>query len=224
MALILNIDTALETASICLAKDGELIQLTENDNQNDHAAWLQLAIQNLMLNSEYSMQDLNAVAVSIGPGSYTGLRVGLSSAKGLCYALNIPLITVGTLEMMALAAKEEMADLLCPMIDARRMEIFTALYTKNLEELMKPKAMIIDGTSFAELLPSNKILFYGSGSKKLKKLICHDNAIFGTIMTNAGQLATISLNCFVKSQFADIAYSEPLYLKEFFSSSRKPTA
>lgn len=224
MALILNIDTALEIASVCLAGDGKIIQLIENDSQNDHAAWLQSSIRDMMHTSGYRMQDLNAVGVSIGPGSYTGLRVGLSSAKGLCFALNIPLITVGTLEMMALAAKEEMADLLCPMIDARRMEVFAALYTKNLEELMKPTAMLIDGTSFAELLPSNKIFFYGSGSKKLKKLICHDNAIFGTIMTNAEQLATISLSRFAKSQFADIAYSVPLYLKEFFSSSRKPTA
>ncbi len=224
MALILNIDTALETASVCLAKDGKVIQLSENNNQNDHAVWLQSSIRDMMQDSGYGIQDLNAVAVSIGPGSYTGLRVGLSSAKGFCYALNIPLITVGTLEIMALAAKGEVVEFLCPTINARRMDIFAALYTKNLEELMKPTAMVINETSFSEFLNSNKILFYGSGSKKLQKMICHDNAIFGEIMTNAGQLAAISQIRFDESQFADIAYSEPLYLKEFFSYLRKPPA
>lgn len=224
MALILNIDTALETASICVAKDSVTIKLIENDNQNDHAAWLQPAIRDLMKNLKFEMKDLNAVAVSIGPGSYTGLRVGLSTAKGLCYALNIPLITVGTLEIMAFAAKNESADLLCPMIDARRMEVFTAIYKKNLEELVKPSAMIIDQNSFVTFLSSNKILFYGSGSNKLQKVLHHDNALFGTIRMNASHLAVISHNYFIGSKLADIVYSEPLYLKDFFTASRKPSA
>lgn len=224
MALILNIDTALDTASVCLAKNGTVTGLFENDNQNDHAAWLHSAIQDMMKNAGYGMQDLNAVAVSIGPGSYTGLRIGLSAAKGLCYALSIPLITAGTLEVMAFAAKDEIADLFCPMIDARRMEVFTAVYTKNLEELIKPHALVIDENSFAGLLSSNKIIFFGSGHYKLQKVLRHTNAIFGNIGTNASHLAVISDKRFAGAQFADLAWSEPLYLKEFFSPSRKPPA
>jgi tRNA threonylcarbamoyladenosine biosynthesis protein TsaB len=221
MALILNIDTALDTASVCLAKDGAVIGLLENDNQKDHAAWLHPAIQDMLRNAECGMKDLKAVAVSIGPGSYTGLRVGLSAAKGLCYALNIPLITVGTLEIMAFAAKDETTDLLCPMIDARRMEVFTAVYIKTLQELIKPHALVINENSFDELLSLNKIFFYGSGSKKLQKILHHDNAKYGTISVNAAHLAEISQKQFTQTLFADLAYSEPFYLKEFFSISRK---
>src|SRR5689334_17760726 len=127
MSLVLNIDTAVETASICLSEDRKILQVSINENQKDHAAWLSVAIQNMMINAGYRLNQLHAIGITIGPGSYTGLRVGLSAAKGLCYALNIPLITIGTLEMMAFAAKDEPADLLCPLIDARRMEVFTAL-------------------------------------------------------------------------------------------------
>src|SRR6266513_982784 len=131
MSLLLNIDTAIETASICLSKDGNVLHLSINENQKDHAAWLTVAIQEMMQNSGYQLNQLNAIAVTIGPGSYTGLRVGLSTAKGLCYVLKIPLLTIGTLEMMAFAAKQNPVDLLCPMIDARRMEVFTAVYDKD---------------------------------------------------------------------------------------------
>src|SRR5205814_5136447 len=145
MALIFNIDTALEIASLGLAEDGIMIQSIENDQQKDHAAWIHVAIKNLFEKTGKTIDQLDAVAVSNGPGSYTGLRVGLSTAKGLCYALNIPLITVGTLQVMALNAvqalaksdlqsadhggENELGDILfCPMIDARRMEVFTAVY------------------------------------------------------------------------------------------------
>jgi tRNA threonylcarbamoyladenosine biosynthesis protein TsaB len=120
MSLILNIDTALDTASVCLANQKEVLQFSVNEDQKDHAAWLHQTIAELLQKGGYSIKDLDAVAVSIGPGSYTGLRVGLATAKGFCYALQIPLITVNTLKLIAFAAKDEAIDLICPMIDARR--------------------------------------------------------------------------------------------------------
>ena len=221
MSLILNIDTALETASICLSKDKNVLRLSINENQKDHAAWLSVAIQNMMRDSGYELNQLKAIAVTIGPGSYTGLRVGLSAAKGLCYALNLPLITIGTLEMMASAVKKEPVDLLCPMIDARRMEIFTAVYDKKLKEILTPQALIMEKNVFEDILQSNTILFFGNGSKKLQNLLNHPHAIFGAFTCNASHMISLADDRFMTLQFADLAYVEPLYLKEFFTPSRK---
>ena len=222
MPLILNIDTALETASICLANDGKAIGTSVSKDQKDHAAWLQSAISAIMKKSGFELKDLNAVAVTIGPGSYTGLRVGLASAKGLCYSLNIPLIGINTLALMAYAAKDEETDLLCPMIDARRMEVFTAVYTKSLKEVIRPQALVLSNDSFSELLTSNKILILGNGSKKFLALQNHSNAVFKELHYDASNMSSITLEHFTSQQFADLAYSEPLYLKEFFSPARKP--
>src|SRR5215831_19352433 len=125
MPIILNIDTSVESASVCLSNDGDVVGLSVNNNKKDHAAWLHRAIQELVKNTGLTLSDLDAIAISIGPGSYTGLRIGLSAAKGLCYALNIPLISVNTLQMMAHAARKEDVQFICPLIDARRMEVFT---------------------------------------------------------------------------------------------------
>jgi tRNA threonylcarbamoyladenosine biosynthesis protein TsaB len=224
MSLILNIDTSVETASVCLAKDGEALWLAVNEKQKDHASWLHPAIVEMLQQTGHGVSDLQAVAVSIGPGSFTGLRVGLSTAKGLCYARQIPLITIGTLEMMAFAAKDEMADLLCPLIDARRMELFAAVYDKTLSQIVLPQAMIVDSTSFAALLSFNKILFLGNGCKKLQTVITSTNAIFSNITGNASHLAQLSQKRFKNNEFAALAYAEPLYLKEFYSPARKPLA
>lgn len=221
MSLILNIDTALDTASICLAKDGNSLQLATNDNQKDHATWLHTAINEILKKAGYSISQLEAVAVSIGPGSYTGLRVGLASAKGFCYALKIPLIAVSTLEMMAVAVKEEATGLICPLIDARRMEVYIAIYDKELGEISAPQALIIDENSFAPILSKNKILFCGSGRKKLQTLISNGNAFFSDIVSDASDLARLSQHYFDIKKFADLAYTEPLYIKEFYSPQRK---
>ena len=221
MSLILNIDTAIETASICLSKDKDPVKLSINENQKDHAAWLSVAIQDLMRDTGYQLNQLNAIGVTIGPGSYTGLRVGLSAAKGLCYALNIPLIAIGTLEMMAFAGKQEPVDLLCPMIDARKMEVFTAVYSKDLEEIKSPHALIIDKTIFEDLLQAHSTLFFGNGSKKLQKVLDHPHAVFESIIFNASHMASLATDRFMTIQFADLAYIEPLYLKEFFTPLRK---
>lgn len=223
MPLILNIDTALETASICLAQDGTEISTAFNRDQKDHASWLQTAISNLMKEAAFRVNDLNAVAVTMGPGSYTGLRVGLASAKGICYALNIPLIGINTLMLMAHAAKNEDADLLCPMIDARRMEVYTALYTKSLKEIIKPQAIILDKNTFSELFSSNKVLIFGNGSNKFLTLQNHNNAIFKELSYDASNMIPITMEYFTSRQFVSLAYSEPDYLKDFFSATRKPS-
>jgi tRNA threonylcarbamoyladenosine biosynthesis protein TsaB len=222
MSFILNIDTAVDIASVCLAKDGEALQLTTNENQKDHAAWLHSAIEEMLRINKLTMKDISGVAVSIGPGSYTGLRVGLSTAKGICYAMDIPLITISTLEMMAYSVKDEAVDLICPLIDARRMELFAAVYNKVLQPLIAPQIMIINENSFAGLLAEHKILFSGNGSKKLQAIISNSNALFTNTPGNASHLAALSYNHFCKKEFADLAYTEPLYLKEFYSNPRKP--
>ena len=217
MAIILNIDTAVESASVCLATQAKSLQFAINSNQRDHASWLHTTIQKIISNTGLNLKEIEAVAVTIGPGSYTGLRVGLSAAKGLCFGLNIPLIAVNTLEMMAHAVKKDEADFICPLIDARRMEVFMAVYNKNLQEIIKPCALIIEPGSFDSLLGSGKILFSGNGSKKLTDIIVHANASFNNIDGSAADMVHLSEKAFIEKKFADLAYVEPLYIKEFYS-------
>ncbi len=227
MSLILNIDTALETASVCLSEDGNVLQLSFSENQKDHASWLHVTIAELLHKSGYVIKDLQAVSVSIGPGSYTGLRVGLAAAKGFCYALHIPLITINSLKIIAFAVKHEATDMICPLIDARRMEVFTALYDKELREKISPHAMLVDENSFASFLLPGKVLFCGNGVKKMsagpsgQSLISNSNAHFSNTMADASHLAQLSFNCYNKKEFADLAYVEPLYIKEFYSAIPK---
>ena len=220
MSLIVNIDTALDIASVCLSKDGNVLQLSFSKDQKDHASWLHTEIAELLQKSGHSIKDLDAVAVSVGPGSYTGLRVGLAAAKGFCYALQIPLITINSLKVIAFAVKDEAIDMICPLIDARRMEVFTAVYDKDLQEKVSPHAMVVDEKSFASFLSSGKVLFCGNGVKKLQPLISNSNALFSNTMADASHLARLSFNCYKNKEFADLAYAEPLYIKEFYS----PTA
>lgn len=217
MAILLHIDTAVEKASVCISNDDNPIGLAINENQKDHAAWLHTAIADLIKKAGLKINDLEAVSISIGPGSYTGLRIGLSAAKGLCYALNIPLITIGTLEIMAHAVKRQAGELICPLIDARRMEVFTAVYDASWQEIVKPCAMILDNTSFADLLSSHKIIFCGNGAKKFQTILSHNNAIFNSEESSAAILPHLAHNFFLKKKFASLAYTEPLYIKEFFS-------
>jgi tRNA threonylcarbamoyladenosine biosynthesis protein TsaB len=220
MAIILNIDTAVETASICLAREAKPFGFVENRNQSDHAAWLHPALQKLVADAGINIRDIDAIAISIGPGSYTGLRVGLAAAKGLCFAMNIPLIAVNTLKMMAYTTKNEAADYFCPLIDARRMEVFMAVYDKNLTEFIEPKAMIIDSNSFDSILSSNKVLFSGNGIEKVRKLISHPNALFTTSEATAISMVELSGQSLREKNFSDIAYIEPCYIKEFYSVAR----
>jgi tRNA threonylcarbamoyladenosine biosynthesis protein TsaB len=220
MSYILNIDTALETASVCISKDGLLVHFAENEKQRDHAAWLQPGIQKLLAEIGIGLEHLQAIAVSNGPGSYTGLRIGLSSAKGLCYALNIPLIAINTLDMMAAAAINEEADLFCPMIDARRMEVYTAVYDKLSARVVEPQAMILNEKSFIDILETNTILFFGNGNGKFKPVAASKNAVFKDIKTDSKSLIKISDNRYRIKDFDSVAYTQPLYIKEFHSSVR----
>jgi tRNA threonylcarbamoyladenosine biosynthesis protein TsaB len=220
MAIILNIDTAISTASLCLSKEALPLQFALNNNQQDHASWVHLAIKKVVTEAGLSVKALEAIAVTIGPGSYTGLRVGLSAAKGLCFALDIPLICINTLKVMAHAAKNEGGDLFCPVIDARRMEVFMAVYNKNMEVIVKPCALIIGENSFDSILASGKIIFLGNGTEKIKKVVCHPNAIFKNTTTTAVDMVKLSEKKFVEKKFADTAYTEPFYIKEFYSTAR----
>lgn len=221
MSYILNIDTAESRASICLSDGETRSELLINESSYEHAAWLHTAVQTLLEKNLVSPGRLTAVSVSAGPGSYTGLRVSMSAAKGLCYALNIPLIAVSTLEMAALAAVPEAEQLICPMIDARRMEVFTGLYDKNLHELKPPHALILEAGIFSALLNENKVIFCGSGSKKLQGLIPDTILTVCDRRADASHLAQIAFRKFQNREFADTAYTEPLYVKEFYSTERK---
>jgi tRNA threonylcarbamoyladenosine biosynthesis protein TsaB len=223
MALILNIDTATEMASISLSERGKSILLLENNEQKEHASWLHTAIAGMLRDTGYRMRDLQAIAVAAGPGSYTGLRVGMAAAKGFCYALGIPMITENTLKIMTLAAIEQApgGGLFCPMIDARRMEVFTAVYTGELVELMPPTALIIDENSFSAYLPQRQMSFFGGGSYKCKPLLIATSAAFIEINYHAGYLGILSFLRYLQQEFTDIAYSEPVYTKEFYTHTRK---
>jgi len=220
MSYILHINTALETASVSLAIKGSVVSERQNGVQKEHAAFLHLAIDEMMQEAGIPLKDLAAVAVIHGPGSYTGLRVGMAGAKGICYALSLPLITINTLEWMVEACRNEDADLYCPMIDARRMEVFTALYNRSLEEIKPPTALILDAESFATELETNKITFFGNGAEKFATLFSHQNAAFKTLVSGNIELARIAWKRYQESTFSDLAYSEPLYIKEFYTPTR----
>jgi len=217
MALLLNIDTAVQSASVCLSNNGIIIGELVNPPERDSASWLHVAIEKLLVENQYRLQDLQGIAVSAGPGSYTGLRVGMASAKGLCYALNLPLISINTLQMMAAAVENPATELLCPMIDARRMEVFTALYNSSLQEVMPSSNLILEAGAFEERLSAHTICFFGNGSEKAKAVINHSNASFVEVKATASNMVRLSAEKFAQAQFSDLAYAEPFYGKDFHS-------
>jgi tRNA threonylcarbamoyladenosine biosynthesis protein TsaB len=225
MGLILSIDTGTEEAGICLARDEHTLGLLNNNDQKDHASWLHVAIRQLMENTGFALQELNAIACSAGPGSYTGLRVGMAAAKGLCYALKIPLITVNTLKIMALAGRQQAFNksdyFICPMIDARRMEVFAALYDLELNEILPGSAVILDSQSFDVQLNQMPVLFLGSGVTKWKLICDHPNAFYIEPPFLASHLALLAHQKFIGKQFSEIFWTEPVYLKEFFTHKKK---
>jgi len=223
MALILNIDTSTEKAGICLSEKGEMLMMMENHDQKEHSSWLHPAVRKLLQDSGRRLQDLQAVAVTAGPGSYTGLRVGMAAAKGFCYALGIPLITENTLTVMAYAARQQLPviDLLCPMLDAKRMEVFTAIYKNDLEIVLPATAMIIDENSFSSYLLDHQMSFFGEGSYKCKQVISAPNAAFVDFTFNVRYLGILSFYRYLHGEFTGVAYSEPAYTKEFYTHTKK---
>ena len=221
MSYLLHIETAIEGASICLSHNDEVVDFSDHEEPKESAGWIQSGIQNLMQNNNFSLKQLEAISVSNGPGSYTGLRVGLSTAKGLCYALKIPLITISTLKMMAHASLQLPADLICPMIDARRMEVYTAVFDRKLNEVVPAHNRILSEDAFADILITQKIAFVGNGSSKFRSMMLHENAAFHQQSYNAKHLVPVSFQAFKKQEFADLAYAEPCYGKEFYSPAPK---
>ena len=218
---ILQINTAFTEASIAISKNGEVLHEINNPDQYDHAAFLQPAILELCSKTNVQLKDLHAISVINGPGSYTGLRVGLSSAKGICYALNIPLICVNTLDWMAKGNASNNNAWVCAMIDARRNEVFTALYNQHGEIVMPATALVLDENSFAAELEKNTINFIGNGAEKWSALCKNEHAAFPISTENANHLASISFQYYTTSTFSDLAYAEPNYIKEFYSTQKK---
>ena len=181
----------------------------QNPKAHDSASWLHPAIRDLMKQAEIDYKDLAAVGVSCGPGSYTGLRVGMATAKGICYAAGVPLITVNTLEMMAEGAGHLETGLICPMIDARRMEVFAQVYDRTGAKYLEQENHILNENSFADLLKSSTIGFFGNGSVKFKNLMHHSNAAFFEIDVSAESLSRPVIEAFRRKEFADLAYAEP---------------
>lgn len=215
MALILNIETATKNCSVSLSNEGETMVCKEVAEQNfSHAEKLHLFIAEVLSENNLKFSDLSAVAVSQGPGSYTGLRIGVSSAKGFCYALNIPLIAVDTLQLLAKQIQIEKGIIL-PMIDARRMEVFTAFYDINYNPIRKVQAEIIDENSYAEI---DEILhLVGDGTEKFKTTLTNDKFVFhsNVIYPSANEMSALSYEKFQNQDFVDVAYFEPFYLKDF---------
>ena len=229
MPLILNIDTATDHAGVCLSREEEILATAENSDQKQHGSFIQPAIQQLFAVTGLGFSAIDAVSVTAGPGSYTGLRVGLSTAKGLCYALDKPLILLNTLDVMAISALREKSllppddrdFLLCPMIDARRLEVFTALYNNLQQPVLQPEALVLQADSFAAYLENYLIYFSGNGSFKWKNMVQHPHAFFLHTKYSVTDMISLSLGAFKLKSFADIAYSEPFYLKEFYSTQKK---
>lgn len=220
MAVLLHIDTSVDKGSICISNHGIILDYAECLLQKDQSAWLHPAIKTILSKNNLIIEDIQAISVVNGPGSYTGLRIGLAAAKGICYALSIPLITLSTLEVMANAfCTSENNYLICPMIDARRQEVFTAVYDNQLHEILPAQALILDENSYSELLSKNQILFCGNGVTKWKSICCNKNAIFKINFFDAKDSVSIANQHFKQKKFANTAYSEPQYLKQVYIKS-----
>ena len=222
MALFLLIETATKSCSVSLSSENKIIACKEEVNeQYSHAEKLTVFITELFKTQDLTIKDLDAVAVSKGPGSYTGLRISVSTAKGLCYALDIPLISVSTLRAMAFGmAQKEKSDLYCPMIDARRMEVYNAFYNSTNKEIRGIQADIIEACSYQKEL-DKKVLFFGDGAEKCKQMIQHPNARFiDGFFPSSKDMLEIANEKFAEKDFEDIAYFEPFYLKDFVTGKK----
>ncbi len=243
MAYILHLETATKVCSVSLSRDGAIISIREDLNGQNHASLINSYIENTLKDAGIGFKDLDAVAVSQGPGSYTGLRIGVSSAKGLCYALGIPMIAVPTLQSMAstllqskdwkMAYEELLIDgksldtnipiLFCPMIDARRMEVYNALYDIKLEQIRETKADIIDNSSFDGYAGEQQIVFFGDGAAKCKEIIGNKSFafFFDAFQVSSSGMAEIAFKAYLNKEFVNTAYFEPYYLKNYVAAPPK---
>jgi len=227
LTYILNIETATKNCSVSLSRNGELIAIKELNNGNySHAEVLHSFVNEVVNESGISLSDLSAVAISKGPGSYTGLRIGVSAAKGLCFALDIPLISINTLASLAHGLTIKSGKIVS-MLDARRMEVYSAVFEKDFIQVRETKAEIIDGNSFLEYLDKGTVYFVGDGAEKCKDVITHDNAVFSEEQfPSAKEMCSLAYDKYKKNDIEDVAYFEPFYLKDFIvipEKKKKPT-
>ena len=218
MAVILCIETATTNCSVAIAVDGKIIALQEDNNhQYSHAEKLHSFIDQVLAKSGILKSSLQAIAVSKGPGSYTGLRIGVSAAKGLCFAMDIPLISIPTLEALAHQAVIENG-LIIPMLDARRLEVYAAVFSSENDQIRETKAEVLDKNSYYDYLKINNVCFIGDGVEKFKALCKHKNAIFMEgKLPSAKQMGALAEIKYRKNDFEDVAYFEPYYLKDFIA-------
>ncbi len=221
MIYILNIETATKQCSVSVSNNNELIALRELAEENfNHAEKLHVFIEEVMTESNIKLSDLNAVSVSKGPGSYTGLRIGVSTAKGLCYALDIPLIAIDTLQIIAKQIQIS-EGIIQPMIDARRMEVFTASFDKKHQIVGQTKALVLDENSFEDI--QEKIHFIGDGAEKSEAVLKSERFIFYSHLKypSAKEMVELSYDAYLNKKFEDVAYFEPYYLKDFMLTTKK---
>ena len=218
MAIILCLETATTNCSVGLAKDGKLLALKEDNSKNySHAEKLHIFINEVLQEVGMTTGDLDAIAISKGPGSYTGLRIGVSSAKGLCYSLDIPLISVPTLDLLATKISGEQG-IIISMLDARRMEVYSAVYNSDLKQIRETQAQVLDESAFTKYLESSTVHFIGNGVAKFEEICKHPNAVFHTQQyPSAKEMAEIAEFKHQKSDTEDVAYFEPYYLKDFIA-------
>jgi tRNA threonylcarbamoyladenosine biosynthesis protein TsaB len=227
LAIILNIETSTKNCSVSIADTGKIIAIKELNNGNySHAEVLHPFIENILAQGSVSKDKIDAIAVSKGPGSYTGLRIGVSAAKGLSFALSVPLISIDTLTALSFAISIDKG-LIVPMLDARRMEVYSAIFDKQHQKIREIKAEIIDENSFLAALEQGEVHFLGDGAHKCKEIITHRNAVFvDDMFPSSREMALLSYHKFKKNDFEDLAYFEPFYLKDFIvipEKKKKPT-
>ena len=222
---ILYIETATDVCSVALSRGAEVIGLKEEAGGNNHAKHLLPFVDEVLKQGGCTVSDLNGVAVSVGPGSYTGLRIGVSTAKGIAYTAGIPVMAVGTLESIAQGARESWTDAsteplqIVPMLDARRMEVFTTRYSFDMQSLEEVSAKIVDENTFAELLSEHKVLFCGNGMPKCREILsANSNAFFAEVPVSAKNMLPAALRKWQNSDFENVAYFEPFYLKEYVAA------
>jgi len=221
MAIILNLETSTKNCSVSIAKDGvQLCLIEESEESYAHGEKLNQFVDWCINGAEIEIKDIDAVCVSKGPGSYTGLRIGVSSAKGFAYGLDKPLLAVNTLDVLVNSQINKGFDFIVPMIDARRMEVYTAIFDGQGKQLTETEAKVIEETSFEDL-QGKKIVFIGDGAEKCKDVLAHLNAIFIQEYPSAKNMISFSENNYLQKSFEDVAYFEPFYLKDFIAGKKK---
>ena len=224
--MILALETSTTNCSVALFKDGKCFSHIEENAGYSHAENLSLFVDELLKLNNISKNDLKAIAVNKGPGSYTGLRIGVSAAKGICFAIDKPLISIETLTSLSTAITVDNG-FVVPMLDARRMEVYAAVFSAGNKAIREIKAEIIDEDSFSDYLVKGKVTFLGDGAQKCQSILTHKNAIFvADKFPSAKEMATLSFEKFQENQFEDVAYFEPFYLKDFLvvpEKKKKPT-